>query len=120
MAVSKSDLLTFLADYHIVNKRPCAKNTIIAKYGEDAIASLKELVADASVTCRRGRNGGYYPIAGNAAVEARQNEPVEESAPAESEPIDTDALAEKFRALEARLAAEEAVQSETAAEPAPF
>ena len=93
------------------NERPCAKNTIIATHGESALAALKELVADGTVACRRGRNGGYY------AVDAAETTPVtEEAAAAEAQEIAEVAdLAERFAALNARLAAAEAAEAEEAA-----
>ena len=104
MAVSKSDLLQFVAQYQQDNKRPCPKSSILSTYGEDALSVLKELTSDGSVNCRRGRNGGYFPIAGNAAVEARQNEePVAE--------VEND-VADQFAALQAKLAALEEAESE--------
>lgn len=100
MALSKSDLLNAISQYQTDNKRPCPKKEIIASHGEDALDVLAQLLKDGSVACRRGRNGGFYPVAGAAASnEAEANETVEEQ---------SEDIAGQFAALEARLAAAEA------------
>jgi hypothetical protein len=109
MAVTKSDLLQFVAQYQQDNKRPCPKSVVISTHGEDALTVLKELTTDGSINCRRGRNGGYFPIAGNAAVEARQNE---ESIAEEPVPEVENDVADQFAALQAKLAALEESESE--------
>ena len=115
MAISKNDLLTAISEYGTENKRPCAKNNIIATHGESALAVLKELIADGSVACRRGRNGGYYAV--QAAAPA-----VEPTADEAAEIAEVNDLSEQFAALNARLAAAEAAEQEVAApvEDAPF
>ena len=79
---------------------------------------LKELIADGTVVCRRGRNGGYY------AVDAGLSTPVTEEAAADeaAEIAEVADLAEQFAALNARLAAAEAAEIAEAAavEDAPF
>jgi hypothetical protein len=117
MAISKNDLLTAISEYGTTNKRPCAKNNIIATHGESALAVLKELIADGSVACRRGRNGGYYAVTAPAVVES---EPP--SADEAAEIAEVNDLSEQFAALNARLAAAEAAEQEAAApvEDAPF
>ena len=112
MAISKSDLQQFVEQYQTDNKRPCPKAHIIATHGEAAIDTLKELISDGSVACRRGRNGGYFPVVATAA-EVSVDAPVEaENAPQNDAPaeVDNDALAEQFAALEAKLAAAEAAE----------
>lgn len=111
MAVTKSDLLQFVAQYQQDNKRPCAKAVIISTHGEGALDVLKSLLADKSVSCRRGRNGGYFPTDTIAALTTTDEDaPVEAvNAPQSDEEseIDVDSIAARFRALEARIAAEE-------------
>ena len=100
------------------NERPCAKNTIIATHGESALLVLKELIADGTVACRRGRNGGYYAVDAADAVESTVV--TEEAAAAEAQEIAEVAdLAEQFAALNARLAAAEAEEA-AAVEEAPY
>jgi len=106
MAVSKSELLQFVAQYQQDNKRPCPKSAVVATHGESALDILKELVADSSIGCRRGRNGGYYPtdtvasLSGeDAPIEAENASPSDENVENESND-----LAEQFAALEAKLA----------------
>ena len=121
MAVSKTDLLQFVAQYQQDNKRPCPKAAVISTHGESALDVLKELVTDKSVSCRRGRNGGYFPTDTVAALTAVEDAPIEAgNGPSsdESSAVDNDDLAEQFAALEARLAAAEAEQA--ASEPLPF
>ena len=108
MAVSKSDLLQFVAQYQQDNKRPCPKSVIISTHGEDALTVLKELVADASVNCRRGRNGGYFPTNTVGALSTESEETVAEEPVPE---IEND-VADQFAALQAKLAALEEVESE--------
>lgn len=106
MAVSKSDLLQFVSKYQQDNNRPCPKAAIVASHGETALDILKELVADSSVNCRRGRNGGYYPTDTVAALSS-EDAPIEaENAPASDENVENESndLAEQFAALEAKLA----------------
>ena len=112
MAISKTDLQSYITEYRTQNERPCAKNTIIATHGESALTVLKELIADGTVACRRGRNGGYY------AVDAEQSTPATEEAAADeaAEIAEVADLAEQFAALNARLAAAEAAEQESAAE----
>jgi hypothetical protein len=130
MAVSKTDLLQYVAQFQQDNKRPCPKSSIVATHGESALLVLRELVDDKSVNCRRGRNGGYYPtdtvavlsgtntftgtttIPADAPIEAG-NAPASD-VPAEAESED---LAAQFAALEAKLAAAEA---EEQSEQVPF
>lgn len=118
MAVSKTDLLQFVAQYQQDNKRPCPKAAIISTHGEGALDVLKGLIADKSVNCRRGRNGGYYPTDTVAALSSPvEDAPIEAgNAPASDEAgdVDVDALAAQFAALEARLAAAEAEQEAAA------
>lgn len=119
MAVSKSDLLQFVAQYQQDNKRPCPKSVVISTHGEDALTVLKELVADGSINCRRGRNGGYFPTdtVGALSQESTENEEtVTEPVPE----IEND-VADQFAALQAKLAAlEESEQSETESEQLSF
>lgn len=112
MAVSKSDLLTFVADYQSANTRPCPKSHIVATHGEDSITVLKSLVEDGSLSCRRGRNGGYFPT--TAAAPA-----IESSSEVESDAQEDTEVSDQFAALNAKLAALEASENE-ASEPAPF
>lgn len=111
MALSKSDLLQFVAQYQQDNKRPCAKAVIISTHGEGALDVLKSLITDKSVSCRRGRNGGYFPTDTLAALTATDEDAPVEAANAppsdEESEIDVDSIAARFRALEARIAAEE-------------
>lgn len=114
MAVSKTDLLAFVTDYQLANTRPCPKSHILANHGEDSLAVLKSLVEDGSLSCRRGRNGGYFPTTAAAPVVESSSEVVtdEQVEAAESE------VADQFAALEAKLAALEASeQSESDAVP---
>jgi len=108
MTVLKTDLLQYVAQFQQDNKRPCPKASIVATYGETAIAVLKQLIDDKSVNCRRGRNGGYYPTDTVAALadapHEADNAPTSD-VPVEDEPED---LAAQFAALEAKLAAAEA------------
>ena len=124
MAVTKSDLLQFVAEYQQENKRPCPKATIISTHGEAALDVLKELVADKSVSCRRGRNGGYFPTDTLAAlttpVEDAPNEADNGPSSDEESEIDVDSIAERFRALEARIAAEANDAAADENEQAPF
>ena len=106
MAVDKSVLLSSIEQYQQSNERPMAKNTIIAKHGEDAVAVLKELVTEGKVACRRGRNGGFYPTNG-ATVQTEA--PAQEVA---AEGVDDD-IAAQFAALNAKLAADEAAQEQS-------
>jgi hypothetical protein len=108
MAVSKTDLLQFVAQFQQDNKRPCPKSSIVATHGETALAVLKQLIDDKSVNCRRGRNGGYYPT---DTVAALADAPIEaDNAPASDVPAEAESedLAAQFAALEAKLAAAEA------------
>jgi len=108
MAVSKTDLLQYVAQFGQDNKRPCPKASIVATHGETALAVLKQLIDDKSVNCRRGRNGGYYPT---DTVAALDDAPIEaENAPASDVPaeVESEDLAAQFAALEAKLAAAEA------------
>jgi hypothetical protein len=111
MAVLKSDLLQFVAQYQQDNKRPCPKSAIISTHGEDALTVLKELIDDKSINCRRGRNGGYFPTDTVATLseESSSEEPV-------TEPVlevEND-VADQFAALQAKLAAlEESEQTES-------
>jgi len=108
MAVLKSDLLQFVAQYQQDNKRPCPKGAIISTHGEDALTVLKELIDDKSVNCRRGRNGGYFPTDTVASLsEASSEEPVTEPVPE----VEND-VADQFAALQAKLAALEESESE--------
>lgn len=100
MAISKTDLFAYVKDYQSGNSRPCPKSDILANHGEDALAVLKELIADGTVSCRRGRNGGYFPLATSTEV---AEEPAVE--------VEND-VADQFAALQARLAAAEAAESE--------
>lgn len=115
MAVSKTDLLQFVAQYQQDNKRPCPKAAIISTHGEGALDVLKGLVADKSVNCRRGRNGGYYPTDTVAYLSSPvEDAPIEAgNAPQsdESSTVDNDDLSAQFAALEARLAAAEAAEA---------
>ena len=107
MAVLKSDLLQFVAQYQQDNKRPCPKSAIISTHGEDALTVLKELIDDKSINCRRGRNGGYFPTDTVATLseESSSEEPVTE--------VEND-VADQFAALQAKLAAlEESEQTES-------
>ena len=117
MAILKSDLQQFVEQYQTDNKRPCPKAHIIATHGEAALDTLKALISDGTVACRRGRNGGYFPVAATTAAEVSEDAPAEaENAPQNDAPAETDndALAEQFAALEAKLAAAEAAeQNET-------
>lgn len=111
MAASKSDVFDMVKEYGAVNSRPCPKKELLSKLGEEALAHLKTLVDEGHVGCRRGRNGGYFFKSEDA---SSTDAPVEaDSAPANSEEsdTDTDALAEQFAALEARLAAAEAAEA---------
>jgi hypothetical protein len=104
MAVSKSEILQFVAQYQQDNKRPCPKSAIISTHGEDALAFLKELIDDKSINCRRGRNGGYFPTdTVTALAEPVAEEPVQE--------VEND-VADQFAALQAKLAALEESESE--------
>ena len=117
MAVSKTDLLQYVAQFQQDNKRPCPKSSIVATHGESALIVLKELVDDKSVNCRRGRNGGYYPT---DTVASLNNAPIEAgNAPASDVPaeVESEDLAAQFAALEAKLAAAEA---EEQSEQVPF
>ena len=106
MAVTKSDLLTFVAQFQQDNKRPCPKSNIVSTYGEDALTVLKELVTDGSVNCRRGRNGGYFPTDTVGALSQENTEDAEPVAEVEAD------IADQFAALQARLAAAEENESE--------
>ena len=108
MAVSKTDLLQYVAQFQQDNKRPCPKSSIVATHGETAIAVLKQLVSDGTVVCRRGRNGGYYPTDTDAALADAPHEAV--NAPTSDVPVEdgSEDLAAQFAALEAKLAAAEA------------
>ena len=108
MAVSKSDLLLFVAQYQQDNKRPCPKSVIISTHGEDALAVLKELTTDGSINCRRGRNGGYFPTDTVGALATESAESVAEEPVAE---VEND-VADQFAALQAKLAALEESESE--------
>ena len=113
MAVSKSDLLQFVAEYQQENKRPCPKSAIISTHGEDALPVLKELTSDGSINCRRGRNGGYFA----ASTVQQAEEPVAEEPVPE---VEND-VADQFAALQAKLAAlEESENTETESEQLPF
>jgi DNA-binding IscR family transcriptional regulator len=116
MAISKTDLFDAVAEYHRTNERPCPKKHIIASHGVTAENVLKELIADGSVVCRRGRNGGYFP----AAVAT----PTVDTTAAEVSQQTEDDFAAQFAALEAKLAAAEAAENtapaETDTEAVPF
>lgn len=112
MAVSKTDLLQFIANYQTDNKRPCPKSAILATYGEDALDILGQLVKDASISSRRGRNGGFFPIEGADA----NNETAESSPAAES----NEDISDQFAALNAKLAALEESENQTDSEQTPF
>lgn len=112
MAVDKNVLLASITQYQQTNERPMAKNVIIATHGADAVDTLKTLVSEGLVSCRRGRNGGFYPAA-PAAVS------VTEEAAEVSEPVVEDDVAAQFAALNAKLAADEAAEQEPT-EPLPF
>jgi hypothetical protein len=121
MAVSKTDLLQYVAQFQQDNKRPCPKSSIVATHGESALLVLKELVDDKSVNCRRGRNGGYYPTDTVAVLtDVVEDAPIEAgNAPASDVPAEAESedLAAQFAALEAKLAAAEA---EEQSEQVPF
>lgn len=119
MAVSKSDVFDMVKEYGAFNSRPIPKRDVIAKYGEDGLTHLKALVADGQVGCRRGRNGGYFFKSEDAS--STDAPIVADNAPASDEQpeIDTDALADQFAALEARLAAAQAAE-DAASEQTPF
>ena len=111
MACSKNDVFDMVKEYGVVNSRPMPKRDVAAKYGDDGLKFLKELVDSGQLACRRGRNGGYFfksedaaPVT-DAPIEAG-NTPTSD-VPAES---DTDDLAAQFAALEAKLAAAEAAE----------
>jgi hypothetical protein len=107
MAVSKSDLLQFVAEYQQENKRPCPKSAIISTHGEDALSVLKELTSDGSVNCRRGRNGGYFPTDTVSVLSPESESSTEEPVPE----VEND-VADQFAALQAKLAALEEAESE--------
>jgi hypothetical protein len=121
MAVSKTDLLQYVAQFQQDNKRPCPKSSIVAVHGESALSVLKELVDDKSINCRRGRNGGYYPT---DTVAALADAPIEaENGPSSDENVEdeSNSLAEQFAALNARIAAAEAAEAaEAESEQVPF
>jgi hypothetical protein len=110
MALSKTELLSTIAQYQQDNKRPMAKRDILSLSG-DAGEVLASLLVDGKVACRRGRNGGYFPTDTVAALTANEDAPVEagnDPVSASDDEIDIGHLAEQFAALEARIAAEEA------------
>lgn len=106
MAVTKSDLLQFVAQFQQDNKRPCPKSSIVSTYGEDALSVLKELTTDGSINCRRGRNGGYFPTDTVGALSSENTEDAEPVAEVEND------IADQFAALQARLAAAEEAEAE--------
>jgi hypothetical protein len=122
MAASKSDVLDMVNEYGLTNKRPIPKRDVVAKYGDDGATHLKALVEEGTLGCRRGRNGGYF-IKGEATPAIIEDAPIEaDNAPSsdESNEIDMDSIAERFRALEARMAAENAAESSDSDEQLPF
>ena len=112
MAVSKSDLLQFVAEYQQENKRPCPKSAVISTHGEDALSVLKELVDDKSINCRRGRNGGYFPTDTITALSQESETSTEEPVPE----VEND-VADQFAALQAKLAALEESEEQLSANP---
>ena len=108
MAVSKSDLFAYVEEFKRVNGRPCPKSAVIATHGEDALSVLKELVADGSINCRRGRNGGYFPTDTVGTLATESEETVAEKPVPE---VEND-VADQFAALQAKLAALEESESE--------
>lgn len=114
---TKTEVVQFIAEYVTKNERPCPKAAVIMQFGESALELLKGAAADGSVVARRGRNGGYSPtptfsIAVTDAPSEAENAPASD----ESSEVDVDSFAAQFRALEARMAAEEAAQAETPAD----
>ena len=111
MACSKSDVFDMVKEYGVTNSRPIPKRDVVAKYGDDGLKFLKELVESGQLHVRRGRNGGYFFKSEEATI---TDAPAEaENAPASPvvEESDADDLAEQFAALEARLAAAEAAEA---------
>lgn len=101
--MAKSDVLSTVQQYNSENNRPCPKAHIIATLGETSLAFLKELVDDGSVSCRRGRNGGYSFNSGASATDA-PNEADNAAQSDENSGDGSNDLAEQFAALEAKLA----------------
>jgi len=114
---TKTEVVQFIAEYVTKNERPCPKAAVIMQFGESALELLKGAAADGSVAARRGRNGGYKPTSPVATANEDASSEAE-NAPAsdESSEVDVDSFAAQFRALEARMAAEEAAQAESNAD----
>jgi len=109
MTVSKSDVFDMVKGYGAANSRPIPKRDVAAQYGDDGVAHLKALVEAGQLSCRRGRNGGYF-LKGEDATPITDAPHEADNAPTSDVPVEdgSEDLAAQFAALEAKLAAAEA------------
>lgn len=115
MAVSKQDVLSFIAE-HVTDKRKnVPRKDIIAHLGEEAGAVIDQLKKDGTIKGNRGRTGGLSMIDSTAA----SVEPTVEAA--ETPAVESDSTAAQFAALLAKMEQDEAQSNnEPEAAAAPF
>lgn len=93
MAVTKQDVLSFIAEHITSDRSKVPAKDIIAALGSEAKAVIEQLKKDGTIKGNRGRNGGLT-VAGE----------VQETAAVE----DNSAVVDQFAALMAKLECEQA------------
>lgn len=103
MAVSKQDVLDYIASNLSEKRKLVPTKDIVGALGADALAVIKALKEDGTLLASRGRYGGVKTREVNAVVQ-------------ESAPVASDDVASQFTELMAKLEADEAqVQTEAVA-----
>ena len=108
MAVSKSDVLSYISQYAVDNKRNAPRKAIIDALGSEAGPVVDSLRKDGTIIARRGRTGGLV-VADTAAT------PVEDTAEVSSESPAEDITAQ-FAMLMEKLEQDEQAASEDESE----
>lgn len=103
MAVTKQNVLDFIASNLGGKRKTVPTKDIVAALGTDAIAVIKSLKEDGTILASRGRYGGVKTAAGNTAAPSISSNVVDE-------------FAELMAKLEAdEAAAQQSVESEAVA-----
>lgn len=100
MAISKQDVLDFIAANSSEKRKLVPTKDIVATLGSEALPVIKALKEDGTLLASRGRYGGVKTAAGNTAAA----------------PLVTNDVADQFAELMAKLEAEEATTSEDEAQ----